>query len=144
MKHFTHDPSVPSPTSPTTSPWLYSDEYLTVPHGAEMVTVEGRTVRLTPSEGWLLACLAGNEGRTLTAGRLLHEVWGPDYEEQYGDYVHIYVWRLRQKLERDPKQPRYIHGNGGGYRFEKADWVRYAFQSVWDTAACDAGNGGRR
>jgi two-component system KDP operon response regulator KdpE len=37
------------------------------------------------------------------------------------DYVRVYIWHLRQKLEEDPKNPKYIQTETGvGYRFESA------------------------
>ena len=56
----------------------------------------------------------------LTYAQLLEHVWGRDYVG-YLDYMRIYIWRLRRKIERDPRQPEYIlTEHGTGYRFEKA------------------------
>jgi len=64
--------------------------------------------------------LVENAGRVLTYRQLLEKVWGWEYQDDV-DYVRIYVWHLRQKMEEDPSQPRYILTEYGvGYRFEKA------------------------
>lgn len=54
-------------------------------------------VKLTPTEFELLKALSANEGYVTTAD-LLREVWGPAYRTE-GDYVRVYVRRLRTKLE---------------------------------------------
>jgi two-component system KDP operon response regulator KdpE len=52
----------------------------------------------------------------VTDAMLLREVWGPEYGDE-DHYLHVYVARLRKKLERDPQQPRYIVTEPGvGYR----------------------------
>ncbi|HEY7004821.1 MAG TPA: response regulator transcription factor [Gaiellaceae bacterium] len=73
-------------------------------------------VRLTPQEFKLLAFLARNEGRLLTHRMILREVWGPAYQTEM-HYVHVYVSRLRQKIEDDPSHPQYIVTESSfGYR----------------------------
>jgi two-component system, OmpR family, KDP operon response regulator KdpE len=73
-------------------------------------------VRLTPHEFKLLAFLARNEGRLLTHRMILREVWGPAYQTEM-HYVHVYVSRLRQKIEADPSHPQYIvTESASGYR----------------------------
>lgn len=75
-------------------------------------------VRLTQLEFRLLAVLLANAGKVLTHRHLMQAVWGSGRAEQE-HYVRIYVGRLRQKLERDPTQPRHILTETGvGYRFQ--------------------------
>ncbi len=85
------------------------------------VTVGGEEVHLTPTEYTLLVALAKNADRVVTDAMLLREVWGP----QYGDedhYLHVYVARLRKKIERDPQRPRYLQTEPGvGYRLLAED-----------------------
>ena len=64
-------------------------------------------VHLTPLEYRLLLVLVSNAGRVLTHRQLLREVWGPAHAEQ-SHYLRIYMGHLRQKLEDDPAQPRYL------------------------------------
>jgi two-component system KDP operon response regulator KdpE len=85
------------------------------------VTVDEQEIHLTPTEYTLLLVLARNADRVVTDAMLLREVWGP----QYGDedhYLHVYVARLRKKLERDPQNPRYLRTEPGiGYRLLAED-----------------------
>jgi two-component system KDP operon response regulator KdpE len=62
------------------------------------VTVSGIPVELTPREYELLKTLLSMPGRVLTKGRLLRAVWGDAYSDQ-GHYLHVYVSRLRRKLD---------------------------------------------
>ena len=73
-------------------------------------------IRLTPIEFRLLACLGKHAGRVVTHRHLLAEVWGPSHAEQT-HYLRIYMKQLRDKLEVDPVQPRYLLTETGvGYR----------------------------
>jgi two-component system KDP operon response regulator KdpE len=52
---------------------------------------------------------------------LLQRVWGPEYGDE-AHYLHVYVARLRKKIERDPQNPRYLRTEPGvGYRLVSAD-----------------------
>lgn len=80
--------------------------------------VEGRRVYLTPTEFKVLRFLMRHAGRTLTPDAILLHVWGPEYLGE-PDLVKQYIYRLRQKIEPDPDNPRYIHTiRGEGYYFE--------------------------
>jgi len=99
---------------------VYSDEILMVDTAARQVLLRGEAVRLTPVEFRLLVLLLQNAGRILTHKQLLEKVWGWEYTDDL-DYTRIYVWHLRQKIEPDPAQPRYIITEPGvGYYFRKA------------------------
>lgn len=101
-------------------PSSYSDDYLTVDIAQRRVTVAGQPVKLTPTEYRLLAYMVQNANQTLSSQQILEKVWGWEYQDDL-DYVRVYVWHLRQKLERDPKDPGYIVTElGVGYRFQKA------------------------
>ncbi len=103
----------------TAAPVIYSDDYLTVDLEANRVLVDGQPVRLTATEYRLLAYMVENAGRILSPRQILERVWGWEYADDV-DYVRVYIWHLRQKLERDPKSPRYlVTEHGLGYRFEK-------------------------
>lgn len=81
------------------------------------VTKRGEPISLTPTEFRLLAVLAENAGRVLTHEQLLEHVWGGDSASDTG-YVKRYVWYLRQKIEDNPNDPRYIRTERGfGYSF---------------------------
>ena len=80
------------------------------------VTRAGHEVRLTQLEFRLLACLAQHLGLVVTHRQLLREVWGPSHVE-HTHYLRIYMKQLRDKLEADPVQPKYLLTDTGvGYR----------------------------
>jgi two-component system KDP operon response regulator KdpE len=96
----------------------YHDDYLSIDLDARRVAVNGELVELTATEYRLLAFLVENEGRALSFRQILESVWGLEYVDEI-DYVRVYVWHLRRKIEPDPKKPRYlINVLTVGYRFE--------------------------
>ncbi len=79
------------------------------------VTVDGREVRLTPTEFKLLVLLARHAGKVLTHRQILREVWGPNVSEAH--YVRVHMAELRKKIEPDPARPRLLLTEPGvGYR----------------------------
>jgi len=108
------------PASPPREEVAYSDTYLTFNPIDRRVIVNDELVKLTPTEFNLLALLVKNAGRVLTYRRLLEQVWGWEYIDDV-DYLRVYIWHLRRKLEPDPKNPCYVlTEHGVGYRFEGA------------------------
>jgi two-component system KDP operon response regulator KdpE len=98
---------------------IYSDDYLTINIEEHRVTVDGEPVRLTPTEFNLLAQLIEASPRIVPYRELLEQVWGFEYIDDI-DYLRVYIWHLRRKLEADSKNPTYIINElGVGYRFEK-------------------------
>lgn len=80
------------------------------------VHLNGETVRLTSTEYRLLEVLAQNAGQVVPHQLLLEKVWGSDWVVD-PNYLKVFVRRLRQKLNDDAQQPRYIHTEWGtGYR----------------------------
>lgn len=80
------------------------------------VRVAGAEVRLTPTEYELLKVFVTNPDRVLTDQMLLRQVWGPEYGSE-AHYLHVYIARLRKKLEHDPQRPRHLVTEPGvGYR----------------------------
>jgi two-component system KDP operon response regulator KdpE len=78
---------------------------------------QGEIVHLTPTEFELLALLMRNQGAPVTHAKLLRSVWGPEYGTEL-DYLRSFVKTLRQKVEEDPAQPKYIVTEPWvGYRF---------------------------
>jgi two-component system KDP operon response regulator KdpE len=72
-------------------------------------------IRLTPTEYKLLHELAANAGKVMLHSDLLARVWGPEYHDEV-DYLWTYVRYLRNKIEPDPGNPRYIISEPGvGY-----------------------------
>jgi len=81
-----------------------------------LVTVQGRSARLTPTEAALLRAFLASPNRVLAPALLLTRIWGPDY---CGDdhRLHVYIARLRKKIEPDPQHPVYLVTEPGyGYR----------------------------
>jgi two-component system KDP operon response regulator KdpE len=79
---------------------------------------DGTTIRLTPTEWKMLEALVRHPGRLVTQRDLLHQVWGPAYENE-SNYLRLYVGQLRRKLEADPSRPRHLLTEPGmGYRFQ--------------------------
>jgi two-component system KDP operon response regulator KdpE len=72
---------------------------------------------LTPTEYALLQELVLNAGKVLTHAHLLNKVWGLEYREEK-EYLHVFIPRLRAKLEPDLTNPKYIMTVPGvGYQF---------------------------
>jgi two-component system KDP operon response regulator KdpE len=78
-------------------------------------------IRLTPTEWHLLEVLLRNPGKLLSHRQLLHDVWGPGYDNAGGN-LRLYMAQLRRKLERDPARPRWLITEPGmGYRYQPPD-----------------------
>lgn len=98
---------------------VYSDDYLTINLEEHRISVKGEPVRLTPTEFNLIAHLIDAAPRIVPYRELLERVWGFEYIDDI-DYLRVYIWHLRRKLEPNPKEPTYIINElGVGYRFEK-------------------------
>lgn len=83
-----------------------------------MVAIDGVEAQLNPSEFEVLRYLIKNEGKVLSADAILANAWGPEYIGER-DLVKQFIYRLRNKLEPDPKEPRYILTvRGSGYVLE--------------------------
>jgi DNA-binding response OmpR family regulator len=83
------------------------------------VLVDEKRMKLSPIEFRLLVFLARHAGKVLTFDHILVNVWGNEYRGSI-DYVHVYVSHLRNKIEENPKDPRYILTvHGIGYMFER-------------------------
>jgi len=82
------------------------------------VTFEEKKLELTPKEFELLFYLAKHQGKVMTRDHLLNAIWNYDY---LGDsrIVDVHISHLREKVEEDTKQPKYIKTvRGLGYKFE--------------------------
>ena len=102
-------------TIPTEPSFASGD--LEVSFAQRRVTVAGKEVKLTPTEYALLQELVLNAGKVLTHTHLLNKVWGPEYREDT-QYLHVFVRRLRVKLEPDPANPGIMTVPGVGYQFK--------------------------
>ncbi len=90
---------------------------LTLDPSAHQVWRGDTLLELTPREFAVLAHLMRHSGKVVTHRQVLVEVWGPEYAHET-QYVHVFVNRLRHKIEDDPARPRYIVTEPAvGYRF---------------------------
>jgi len=105
---------------PPTTEWVthYIDDQVSINLEQKRVLVQGERVHLTPVEFRLLACLVGNAGNVVSRQQLMARVWGPEHVGK--DYLlSPRIYKLRQKIEPDPRQPEYIVTERGfGYRFQ--------------------------
>ena len=80
------------------------------------VAVDGEDVDLTYTEFELLVTLASNPGRVFSRSTLLTRVWGDEFRDERT--VDVHIRHLREKIERDPRNPEFIHtARGVGYVF---------------------------
>ncbi|MCW5876148.1 MAG: response regulator transcription factor [Anaerolineales bacterium] len=93
------------------------DDRLKIDFDRREVWLNGKLVKLRPTEYRLLYHLVQNAGWVVTHDQILAKVWGYEYRDE-PHYVRLYVNYLREKLEEDPSNPKYILTERGvGYRF---------------------------
>jgi DNA-binding response OmpR family regulator len=94
-------------------------EDLIIDFDRRMVTLADKEVKVTYVEFEILGALARSPGRVLTRETLLEHVWGDsDYRDPRT--VDVHIRHLREKLEKDPKEPDYLFTvRGVGYRFRE-------------------------
>ena len=99
---------------------LLESDGLRIDLGTREVQAHGRPVQLTYVEFELLRALASHAGRVYTREQLLQALWGgSDYREPRT--IDVHVRHLREKLERDPREPEFILTvRGVGYRFRSS------------------------
>jgi two-component system KDP operon response regulator KdpE len=97
----------------------FSNGHLNISFTERRITVGGKEVLLTPTEYSLLQELVLNVNKVLTYKMLLGKVWGPEYRDER-EYLHVFMGRLRHKLESDPVHPQFLITVAGvGYQFRK-------------------------
>jgi DNA-binding response OmpR family regulator len=105
------------PSSSPDNAILRIDDRLSVDFNQREVIVNGERIKLRPTEYRLLYHLIENAGWTVPHDQLLAKVWGYEYRDE-AHYVRLYVNYLREKIEEDPSNPKYILTERGvGYRF---------------------------
>jgi two-component system KDP operon response regulator KdpE len=103
---------IPSPNRPVTA----AAGEIAIDKQKREVLVRGEQVDLTPTEYDLLLMLGENAGKVLEHETLLRGVWGQEYTKD-NDYLKVYIWHLRRKLEQDPRDPKMLLTEWGiGYR----------------------------
>ena len=107
-----------APRSPATTGVLAFDG-LTIDPRAREVHRDGELVELTPKEFDVLAHLATSPRQVFSRADLLQDVWQSSPDWQDPATVTVHVRRIRNKIESDPENPRWITTVWGvGYRFE--------------------------
>ena len=102
-------------TTPLAERLAYGE--LLVDQERHQILLRGEPLELTPTEFNLLVYLMENAGKVLTHRAILQKVWGTEYGDE-AEYLRVYVGRLRQKIEADPTNPRYLVTERGiGYTF---------------------------
>jgi two-component system, OmpR family, KDP operon response regulator KdpE len=95
---------------------VFTSGDLVVDLACRQVKVGTREVKLTATEYSLLRLLVRHAGKVLTHRQILREVWGPGHEDRT-HYLRVYMAHLREKLEKDPAQPKlFLTEPGVGYR----------------------------
>jgi len=85
------------------------------------VTVAGEKIFLTPKEFELLVYFMKRKGRVIDRDTLLNRIWNFDFDGQ-SRIVDVHISHLREKIEKDPKQPEYlVTVRGFGYKFQEPD-----------------------
>lgn len=116
----TPDNSVPIPENDNQN--TYGD--LTILTDRFEVWVRGEQIEITPKEYELLVYMTDRQGRTLSREQLLTQVWQFDYLGETR-IVDVHISNLREKIERNNKNPEYIITvRGFGYRFEVPDYAK--------------------
>lgn len=104
------------PVLPATA---YADPYLCIDSDNQRVFIQGRLIHLTTAERKLLFYLLTQADRICPYTELLEHTWGWAYRDST-QYVHVYISRLRHKIEPDPKHPCYLRtAHGFGYQFQR-------------------------
>jgi two-component system KDP operon response regulator KdpE len=103
---------------PTTRKGMLMHQDIVADLERHRVTVRGQEIELTPTEYNLLIYLMENAGKVLPHLTILKNVWGPEYGRE-AEYLRVYIGRLRQKIEVEPANPKYLFTERGvGYSFQ--------------------------
>lgn len=98
---------------------VYRNGILSVDLVRRTVRVRGEEIKLSRKEYLILSLLVAHAGKVLTHQFIMREVWETPSDVQY---LRIYIKQLRQKIEPEPQDPRYILTETGvGYRLSEAD-----------------------
>lgn len=98
---------------------VYKNGGLVIDDSTKQVTIDGEEVQLTPTEYGILKFLTENAGKVFSIEQIYEKVWDePAYNPE--NTVAVHIRRIREKIEIDPKNPRYLKVVWGvGYKMEK-------------------------
>ncbi|MEW9672450.1 response regulator transcription factor [Ammoniphilus sp. 3BR4] len=92
---------------------------MVINHHTHMVTVDGREIKLTPREFAILELLARNRGMVFSGEHIYEKVWNDGFF-QSDNTVMVHIRKIREKIEENPRKPRFIKTVWGvGYKIEK-------------------------
>ncbi len=101
---------------PAYRPLAAGEGQISIDQQKREVRVRNEQVDLTPTEYHLLLILTENAGKVVEHETLLRAVWGQEYTKD-NDYLKVYIWHLRRKIELDPRNPKLLLTEWGvGYR----------------------------
>lgn len=102
---------------------IFAADSIMLDCGRHELIIGKRVVDLTPKEFEVLRLLLRHVGKVLSTNAILTQVWGGEYVGE-PDLVKQCIYRLRQKIEPEPRAPRYLHTVWGeGYYFDAGDFV---------------------
>jgi len=103
------------------APGVYATGGLVIDDKQRTVTVDGEDVRLTPIEYKIALLLIKSPGRVFSIDEIYERVWGED-AFCVDNTIAVHIRRLREKIEIDPKNPKYLKVVWGvGYKIERLD-----------------------
>ena len=83
------------------------------------IFIDGKEVKLTPTEFDILVLLAKNRGKVFSISNIYESVWNQEFMES-DNTVMVHIRKIREKIESDPRKPRFIKTVWGvGYKIEK-------------------------
>ena len=100
---------------------IYKSGELVIDDSTKQVLVEGREVKLTPTEYNILKFLLKNKGKVYSIEQIYENVWE---DEAYGaeNLIAVHIRHIREKIEINPKEPKYLKVIWGiGYKIEKIE-----------------------
>jgi len=114
LRRYTVLGSIPQPEA-----GIYTIGGLTIDDNKKSVTVDGEDIRLTPIEYKIALLLIRSPGRVFSIDEIYERVWGED-AFCVDNTIAVHIRRIREKLEIDPKNPRYIKVVWGiGYKIDR-------------------------
>ena len=100
---------------------IYRSGDLMINDSTKTVEVDGKEVKLTPTEYNILKFLTKNKGKVYSIEQIYENVWE---EESYGaeNIIAVHIRHIREKIEINPREPKYLKVNWGiGYKIENLD-----------------------